>query len=41
MSNQIIVIPAKKKKGNTIKEMEEKKLRVCAYARVSTDLEWF
>ena len=37
MSSKVIVIPAKKKKGNSIKESEKKKLRVAAYARVSTD----
>ncbi|NVF12450.1 recombinase family protein [Anaerococcus sp. AGMB00486] len=37
MNSKVIVIPAKKKKGNSIKESEKKKLRVAAYARVSTD----
>ena len=37
MNSKIIVIPAKKKKGNSIKESEQKKLRVEAYARVSTN----
>ena len=37
MNSKVIVIPAKKKKGNFIKESEKKKLRVAAYARVSTD----
>ena len=36
MNSKVIVIPAKKKKGNSIKESEKKKLRVAAYARVST-----
>lgn len=39
MNSKVIVIPAKKKHGNTIKESEKKKLRVAAYARVSTDSE--
>lgn len=39
MNSKVIVIPAKKKQGNTIKESEKKKLRVAAYARVSTDSE--
>lgn len=33
----IMIIPAKKQRGNTIKESELKKLRVAAYCRVSTD----
>lgn len=37
MNSKVIIIPAKKKKGNSIKESEKKKLRVAAYARVSTD----
>lgn len=37
MNSKVIVIPAKKKKGNSIKELGKKKLRVAAYARVSTD----
>ena len=37
MNSKVIVIPAKKKKGNSIRESEKKKLRVAAYARVSTD----
>lgn len=37
MNDNIIFIPAKKRKGNTIKESNIQKLRVAAYARVSTD----
>ena len=33
----VMIIPAKKQMGNTIKKPEEKKLRVAAYCRVSTD----
>ncbi|MCM1008480.1 MAG: recombinase family protein [Ruminococcus flavefaciens] len=35
----IITIPAKPPKGNTVKKQEIKKLRVAAYVRVSTDTE--
>lgn len=37
MNSRVIVIPAKQKQGNSIKESKKKKLRVAAYARVSTD----
>ncbi|WP_018659241.1 recombinase family protein [Allofustis seminis] len=37
MDSKVIVIPAKKKIGNTITKEETKKLKVAAYARVSTD----
>lgn len=33
----VMIIPAKKRMGNTIKKSEQKKLRVAAYCRVSTD----
>lgn len=33
----VMVIPAKRQVGNTVKESERKKLRVAAYCRVSTD----
>lgn len=33
----VMIIPAKKQMGNTIKKPGEKKLRVAAYCRVSTD----
>lgn len=35
----VIVIPAKRQVGNTVKQSEQKKLRVAAYCRVSTDSE--
>ena len=37
MNDNIIFIPAKKRKGNTITDSNIQKLRVAAYARVSTD----
>ncbi len=37
MSRDVMLIPAKKKIGNNIKEAEKPKLRVAAYCRVSTD----
>ena len=33
----VMVIPAKRQVGNTVKQSEQKKLRVAAYCRVSTD----
>ena len=33
----VMVIPAKRQVGNTVKQSERKKLRVAAYCRVSTD----
>ena len=33
----VMVIPAKRQVGNTVKQYEQKKLRVAAYCRVSTD----
>lgn len=33
----VMIIPAKKQMGNTIKKPEENKLRIAAYCRVSTD----
>ncbi len=39
MNSKVTIIPAKRKIGNSIKEAEEPKLRVAAYARVSTDSE--
>ncbi|SFS07410.1 recombinase family protein [Anaeromicropila populeti] len=38
-SKRIMVIPARKRVGNTIKEQEKPKVRVAAYCRVSTDSE--
>lgn len=35
----VMVIPAKRQVGNTVKQSEQKKLRVAAYCRVSTDSE--
>lgn len=35
----VMVIPAKRQVGNTVKKSEQKKLRVAAYCRVSTDSE--
>jgi DNA invertase Pin-like site-specific DNA recombinase len=35
----VMVIPARRQVGNTVKQSEQKKLRVAAYCRVSTDSE--
>lgn len=35
----VMVIPAKRQVGNTVKQSDQKKLRVAAYCRVSTDSE--
>ncbi len=39
MNKNVTIIPAKRRKGNTIKELIRPKLRVAAYCRVSTDSE--
>ena len=35
----VMVIPARRQVGNTVKQSAQKKLRVAAYCRVSTDSE--
>ena len=35
----VMVIPARRQVGNTVKQSDQKKLRVAAYCRVSTDSE--
>ena len=35
----VMVIPARRQVGNTVKQSVQKKLRVAAYCRVSTDSE--